>query len=372
MAALKDLAAPSLQDLKIPAALQSQGMPSHLSAPQGEDIAPPQKQVATEEKPVQKPTETPIQDRPPVETPEPVQTEPEVQAPVTEADPWESLKERFKDRLPTEVLDEYETLKREREDFRIKAEEREIAARELQEKLVAYDPIHDPEFQRYAITPVKEAEDTILQLFGGDAASSREAAKEAFRINSNKELDPKERTLRLKAFLEENGVTHLEFINSTRALQKATAQAEAYQANYKEIRAQKDQERLKAMEMQAQQNQANIRQVHRTAAFKAEAELKKLGVDYVTGIEDVRNEHMLGLEKALSGAGYDQEQEVIHNLLGRLFLKNHASIQAQLKELADLKAAARSKPSDAPRETKKPSNEVGDLKSLQTKIFGKA
>lgn len=351
MATLADLPAPARQEIKTPAFLQVHAAPSEQEPPK---------------------QELPIKEKPQEEiVPEKLALEPKKDLqPDAQADPWEPVKLKYKDRLPAEVLDEIETTARERDELRIKAEEREIAAKELQEKLIAYDPIHDPEFQRYAITPVKEAEDTILQLFGGDAASSREAAKEAFRINSNKELDPKERTLRLKAFLEENGVTHLEFINSTRALQKATAQAEAYQANYKEIRAQKDQERLKAMEMQAQQNQANIRQVHRTAAFKAEAELKKLGVDYVTGIEDVRNEHMLGLEKALSGAGYDQEQEVIHNLLGRLFLKNHASIQAQLKELADLKAAARSKPAESTKANGKGVEGISSkgLQSIHEKI----
>jgi len=100
--------------------------------------------------------------------------------------------------------------------------------------------------------------------------------------------------------------------------------------------------------------------------------LKRLGIDYVTGIEDARNEHMLGLEKALSGAGYDQEQEVVHNLLGRLFLKNHADIQAKLRKLADLEAAALSKPSEALKtEGKQTSNGLPkDIESVSKKIFG--
>lgn len=362
MATLSQLAAPSLQDLKIPAALQSPSMPSHLSAPQGEDLTPPAQK-----------TETPPKEEklaaPEVTLEDKQEVIPEVEVtPTPETDPWEPVKAKYKDRLPAEVLDEIETTARERDDFRTKAEEREIAAKELQERLIAYDARHDPDFAKNVIQPVEEAKAMLVEICLEDV----KVAEEAYALQRNKDLEPKERVAKLKALLEENGIAHGDWIRAYKGLEKAAADAGTYQANYKEHRAQKDQERVNAMEMQAKQNQDMLRQVHRTAAFKTEAELKKLGLDWLTGIEDVRNEHMLGLEKALSGVGYNQEEEVKNNLMGRLFLKNAATIQAQLKELADLKAAARSKPNDTPRETKKPTDEMGDIKSLQAKIFGKA
>jgi hypothetical protein len=363
MATLKDLAAPSLQDLKIPAALQSPGMPSHLSAPQGEDLSRKPAETKAPE-----PAKEAVKEAEPESAQQETQAEPAQTEQVQETDPWLPVKERFKDRIPAEVLDEYETLKREREDFRTKAEEREIAAKELQEKLVAYDARHDPDFAKNVTEPIQEARADLIEVCLGDV----KVAEEVYALQNNKELEPKERISKLKAILEENGITHSDWIASYKRLEKTLATAKDYQTNYQQHRAHRDQERLKAMEMQAQQNQANIRQVHRTATFKTEAELKKLGLDFLTGMDDVRNEHMLGLEKALSGAGYDQEEEVKNNLVGRLFLKNAPTILAALKERDELKAAARSKPSEATKETKKADAGISDTKALEAKIFGRA
>lgn len=372
MATLRDLAPPDKTTINIPAALQTPAAPSSLRAPAKVSGPTPEMERAAMNEEAKKAAAPVKTEEPEVEeivTETPVETAQTTTEVVTESDPWEPIKTHFKDRIPEEVLNEYETLKREREDYRIKAEEREIAAKELQEKLVTYDARHDPDFAKNVTEPIQIARNDLIEVCLGDV----KVAEEVYALQNNKELEPKERISKLKAILEENGITHSDWIASYRRLEKTLATAKDYQTNYQQHRAQKDQERLRAMEMQAKANQDSLKQVHRTATFKAEAELKKMGADYLTGIEEVRNDHMLGLEKALSGAGYDQEQEVIHNLYGRLFLKNHATIQAQLKELAELKAAARSKPGEATKsENGKASNNglPKDLKSVENKIFG--
>jgi hypothetical protein len=369
MAALRDLPAPTKQELKVPAALQSQGAPSTMRetvATTVKGVTPEMEAAARREElnkqepvaEIKQEEVAQLQELP--TTPEPTK-EPE-------ADPWEPLKVAFKDRLPTEVLNEYETLKREREEFRIQKEEREIAAKELQERLIAYDAKNDPDYRTHVINPVEEAKQLLL----GVCLEDPELYKEAFTLQMDKNLEPKERAAKLNTFFTENSISKYDWDRGFRALKTTYDAAQDYEKNYQQIRSQKDQERVKSMEMQAQQNQNNIRQVHRTAAFKAEAELKTLGADFLVGVEDVRNEHLLGLEKALSGAGYDQEQEVKNNLFGRLLLKNLPEIQAKLKKLADLEAASRSKPGEATKsETKTPSNGMPkDIESVSKKIFG--
>lgn len=264
----------------------------------------------------------------------------EAPVPVQQEDPWQPLKEKFKDRLPAEVLDEYETLKREREDLRIKAEEREMAAKELQEKLVAYDPVHDPEFKSKVIDPVEEAK----QLLYGVCLEDPDLYKEACALQADTKIDKKERAAKLNAFFMENNISKLDWEKGVRDFTKAYEGAENFRKNYAAIRAQKDQERVVAAEIEAKQRQDMMRQVHRTATFKAEQKLKEMGMSYLTGIEEVRNEHMLGLERALSGGGYDQEQEVLHNIVGRLVLKNNPELLKKLKKLSDLEEATRSNP----------------------------
>lgn len=349
MARLADLAAPTLDTISIPAALQRPG-------DQPKTQAPP---VIKEEVKAEPEIKEEIQEEIVPETK--LETQAEVQV-----DPWEPLKTRFKDREPNEVLNEWETLQRERDELRTKAEEREIAARELQEKLISYDARHDPDFIKNAVQPIQEAKAFLMEI----CLEDQKLAEEAYALQRNKDLEPKERVAKLKALLEENGVTHSDWINAYKKLDRAVSEAGAYEANYKEIRAKRDQERLVGQEMEAKQRQDMLRQVHRTATFKVENEMKAMGIDFIAGYEDARGDHMLSLEKALSGAGYDQEQEVKNNLLGRLFLKNAKEIQASLKELAELKAAARSKPSDTPKETKKPTGVTGETKGIENKIWG--
>jgi len=364
MARLADLPAPTKQELKVPAALQSHSAPSVMREAAQVKSVTPEMEAAIQQEEVKAP-ESVEEERAQIQEAIPQTSEASVQQ---EADPWKPIKDAFKDRLPAEVLDEYETLKREREEFRIQKEEREIAAKELQERLVAYDAKNDPDYRNHIVNPVEEAKQLLL----GVCLEDMELYKEAFALQMDKTLEPKERAAKLNAFFTENSISKYDWDRGFRALKTTYDAAQEYEKNYSAIRTQKEQERLRSLEAQAQQNQASLRQVHRTATFKAEAELKRLGIDYVTGIEDARNEHMLGLEKALSGAGYDQEQEVVHNLLGRLFLKNHADIQAKLRKLADLEAAARSKPSEALKtEGKQTSNGLPkDIESVSKKIFG--
>lgn len=358
MATLSQLA-PTLDTVSIPAALRRPGDP----------VKPPAQEVANGEpaEEIQKEMETKATKVTQVPTKEQEEEQKEEQKTELQIDPWEPIKLKFKDREPAEVLNEYETLQRERDEARTKAEEREIAAKELQEKLVSYDARHDPDFIKNALQPVEEAKATLVEVCMEDM----KLAEEAYALQRNKELEPKERVAKLKALLEENGVTHTDWIRAYKALEKAAADSGSYQANYKEIKAQKDKERLVAQEMHAKQQQDTLRQVHRTVSFKVENELKGLGVDFLTGMDDVRRDHMLNLEKALSGGGYDQEQEVKNNLVGRLFLKNAKDLQAKLKELDELKAAARSKPADSPKADKKALGGAGDTKGLESKIFGR-
>lgn len=282
--------------------------------------------------------------QPPASTqapPEPSKT-PEVSTPAL--DPYEPLKSRLGDRGVDDWLLEVDATASERDDYRRKLEVLELTAREQADKLAEYDMRHSPEFEREALAPIKRAEEELLYLF----SNSNEAIKEGLAIFNNKEMDAKTKADHLKAFATEYGLPPLDVRRAFLTLQDAYSNAQKYQQNWESIKTEKQKAALAKQEESRKLNEETFRRTYKTAAFKAEAKLKQLGIP-INGYEDARESYLNTVESMLQQKPADIEQEALYSVLGRMVFNGRAELTEQLQRLAKLEEGSRIDPKSAPK-----------------------
>lgn len=352
---LDGLPKPTTKDIALPAGLMD-GLTTESNPIVERRTPAPQQEPPKAEPPKQVQPEA-ITDQPEPQAEPPIETQ-ETTPPVEtqQEDPWQLVRERFKEREPKEVLDEYDSLAKEREELRLQLEERENRAKELQEKLVQYDATHDPDYQKNAVQPIKEAVEVMLEV----CLQDKDVAQQLYDLQKNRELDPKERNAKVGEILNEYGISRADFVRAFQSIEKAHQGAEAFKKDYAKYRTQREQERVRQMEADAQQNLQNFRNVQRTAAYRVETRLKESGLDYLPGYEEARQEHLAEVERVIAGGAPNFEDATHLQILGRMVLKGHKGLKEKLAKLAQLEAAGRSTPSKSPEG--KPTQKGSDIK----------